>query len=430
MPGLSPKTPTYLATSAQTAALTMTSAASNRPTIPATTTRVFLKQESVDLNKETPYQVTAPFIPIYSPACLGNAYGGGYIIVPTVFVNNPEVKDSGNSTLGYNFSYSNNTSGSAHPNTTMIIISNSSPPPTISTVTLRKVQPGGLDLTSTPTARTSLTSTLASHPPTSSTLRATFSYGRTISPDRLNTTSIDGESRIGILHTFASPKSSSSVGVLPSKDLLDENVSGNALPNKDQPSKVVLSQNTSTQDLPKDAISTVFYSKDLLTNDPLRMSSPTKDVLSKDYPRENRRPGKFTDSVYTQSIGSTTSASSKTIQSSSHSTTPTKFHPENLEFSSPQSAASNPLTVAGQNAKTLDAGPIIYQEAVTFAFTALDIRESLSPTPPQIYGEALNVSTVSKGDSSSAVSFLGGFRGLTTNILATMLGFVIHGFFT
>ncbi|KAL9038225.1 MAG: hypothetical protein Q9214_005367 [Letrouitia sp. 1 TL-2023] len=419
IPEFSPKTPTYLATSAQTAALTMTSAASRRPTIPAATTRMFLKQGSVDLNKETPYRVTAPAIPVYSPACLGNAYGGGYIIVPTVFVTNPEVKDSGNSTLRYNFSYGKNPSGLAYPNTTMIIIGTSSPPPTISTVTLKKVQPGGPDLTSTPAARTSQRSTLASRPPISSALWATSSYGTATLPGRLRTTSIDGEGRITILHTFASPTSSGYTGGLPSKDLLNEDAPGNALPNKDPPSKVVISQNTPTQELPKDLVNKVIYSKDLLTNDPLSMSHPTKDVLIKDHPGGNRRPEKFTDPVYGQSIGSATSVGSKTVQSSSHSTTSTESHPEKSEFLSSQSVASNPLTTASRGPKTLDADPIVYQEAVTFEFPALDIRKSSSPTPTQFHGKAVNVSTVSKGNPSRRVSFSRG------HILATMLGIVI-----
>lgn len=389
---------------------------------------MFLKQESVNLDKETPYRVTAPVIPIYSPACLGNAYGGGYIIMPTVFVTNPEAKDIGNSTLGYSFSYSRNSSGSAHPNTTTAITGTSSPSPTTSTVTLKKAQPDGSDLTSALTAQASLRSTLVSHPPISSALQATFPYRIATSPSRSNITSTGGDGRISTLHTFASSTSSSYEGVLPSKDLLDKDVPGKALPNKDPSRKIVPSQNPPSQDLPKDLTSKVFYSKELLTNDPSSMIYLSKDVLSKDQPGENMGSGKFTDPVYGQGIGSTKSASSKSVQSSSHSTTRTEFYPETSVFSSPLSAALNPLTVAGQNAKTFDGGPKLYQEAVTFEFPALDIRESLSPTPPQLQGEALNVSTVPKGDPSSAVTFLGS-RGLVAKILATMFGVVAHGLF-
>ncbi|KAL9611602.1 MAG: hypothetical protein Q9167_003760 [Letrouitia subvulpina] len=426
MPGFSPKTPTYLATSAQTAALTMTSAASRRPTAPATTTRVFLKQELVDLGKETPYRVTAAVIPVYSPACLGNAYGGGYIIMPTVFVSNPEVKDGDNSTLGYNFSYGQYPSGSAHPNTTMIIIGTISPPPTTSTVTLRKVQPGAPDLTSTPTARSSLRSTLASRGSITSVSQTAVSYGAATSPSRLRTISINGEGRISTLPTFASPTLSNYVGVLSSEDL---DVPGKALSNKDSPNKTVLSQNAPSQDLPsKDLVSKVIYSKDRSSNESSSMSHPAKDVLSNDHFRGNRRPGGFNDPVYSQSIASTTSASSKIVQSASYSITPTASYLEKSRFSSSSSTTSNPLAEAGQDADTLDTSPKIYREAITFEFSAFDIRES-SPTPPRLHGNALNVSTVSKGNSSSAVSFLGGSGALTANLLATILGFVVHGLF-
>ncbi|KAL8923296.1 MAG: hypothetical protein Q9208_004696 [Pyrenodesmia sp. 3 TL-2023] len=89
LPPYSPKIPTYVATSARLAPVSMTSGAPGDPSGSAPTDKNFLRQGSVDPTKDVPAIATSTLIPIYSPACLGNAYGGGYVVTPTVSAANP-----------------------------------------------------------------------------------------------------------------------------------------------------------------------------------------------------------------------------------------------------------------------------------------------------------------------------------------------------
>ncbi|KAL8710455.1 MAG: hypothetical protein Q9220_004887 [cf. Caloplaca sp. 1 TL-2023] len=105
LPPYTPKVPTYVATSAVTAPLSLTSAAVGTPSAGAPTTRIFLEQGVVDPIKDLPSPTAIPIIPVYSPACLGNAYGGGYVITPTAFVANPNATGIAMIPPAYGFSY-------------------------------------------------------------------------------------------------------------------------------------------------------------------------------------------------------------------------------------------------------------------------------------------------------------------------------------
>lgn len=104
LPPYTPKVPTYVATSAGTAAVDMTSGAPGGPGGAAPTDRNFLPKGFVDPTKD-PVSVTSPVVPVYSPACLGNAYGGGYVITPTLSVTNPNATGIAKIPPAYGFSY-------------------------------------------------------------------------------------------------------------------------------------------------------------------------------------------------------------------------------------------------------------------------------------------------------------------------------------
>ncbi|KAL9596186.1 MAG: hypothetical protein Q9219_005972 [cf. Caloplaca sp. 3 TL-2023] len=105
LPRFIPKTPMYVATSARTAAVTMTTGAPGTLAANAPTTSVFLPQSIVDPTKDLPAITTSTILPLYSPACLGNAYGGGYVITPTLFVVNPNATSIRKIPPVYGFSY-------------------------------------------------------------------------------------------------------------------------------------------------------------------------------------------------------------------------------------------------------------------------------------------------------------------------------------
>ncbi|KAI4141474.1 MAG: hypothetical protein L6R39_005312 [Caloplaca ligustica] len=105
MPPYTPKIPTYVATSAGLAPVSMTTGAPGNPTGNAPTTRVFLQQGSVDPTKDIPAIGTSTIIPLYSPACLGNAYGGGYVITPTMSTPNTNATGAAVVPPAYGFTY-------------------------------------------------------------------------------------------------------------------------------------------------------------------------------------------------------------------------------------------------------------------------------------------------------------------------------------
>ncbi|KAL8951406.1 MAG: hypothetical protein Q9222_002627 [Ikaeria aurantiellina] len=100
-----PKIPTYVASSAATAPLSLTSGALGAPIAGAPTTRILLKQGFVNPIQDLPPSTPISVIPVYSPACLGNAYGGGYVITPTMFVANPNATGIAMIPPAYGFSY-------------------------------------------------------------------------------------------------------------------------------------------------------------------------------------------------------------------------------------------------------------------------------------------------------------------------------------
>ncbi|KAI4174492.1 MAG: hypothetical protein LQ343_002249 [Gyalolechia ehrenbergii] len=105
LPPYTPKVPTYVATSAATAPVSMTSGAPGNPTANAPATNIFLSQGSVDPTKDLPPIATSTIIPLYSPACLGNAYGGGYVITPTISAANLNATGLAKIPPAYGFSY-------------------------------------------------------------------------------------------------------------------------------------------------------------------------------------------------------------------------------------------------------------------------------------------------------------------------------------
>ncbi|KAL8762020.1 MAG: hypothetical protein Q9184_001912 [Pyrenodesmia sp. 2 TL-2023] len=105
LPPYSTKIPTYVATSARLAPVSMTSGAPGNPSGNAPTDKNFLEQGSVDPTKDAPAIATSTLIPIYSPACLGNAYGGGYAVTPTVSAANPNRTGIAVINPAYGFTY-------------------------------------------------------------------------------------------------------------------------------------------------------------------------------------------------------------------------------------------------------------------------------------------------------------------------------------
>lgn len=121
LPPYTPKIPTYVATSAGIAPVSMTSGAPGDPTANARATENFLSQGSVDPTKDLPPLATSTITPLYSPACLGNAYGGGYVITPTVSAANTNVTGAGKIPPAYGFSYKLESAGSPTYSAAVII---------------------------------------------------------------------------------------------------------------------------------------------------------------------------------------------------------------------------------------------------------------------------------------------------------------------
>ena len=131
LPPYTPKIPTYVATSAGTAPLDMTSGAPGSPGGVAPTNRIFLQQGFVDPTKD-PVAVTSSMVPVYSPACLGNAYGGGYVITPTLSVANTNATGIAKIPPAYGFSYKFEPTVSPGYGGAVVIMDTKAPAPTVS----------------------------------------------------------------------------------------------------------------------------------------------------------------------------------------------------------------------------------------------------------------------------------------------------------
>ncbi|KAL9581324.1 MAG: hypothetical protein Q9212_003965 [Teloschistes hypoglaucus] len=131
LPPYTPKIPTYVATSASVAAISMTTGASGYPSANnAHTTRVFLPKGSVDPLKDIPEVATSSTVPLYSPACLGNAYGGGYVITPTVSAPNANGTAVAKIPPAYGFTYKLEPTQSPGYGAAVVIASTGGPTPT------------------------------------------------------------------------------------------------------------------------------------------------------------------------------------------------------------------------------------------------------------------------------------------------------------
>ncbi|KAL8789068.1 MAG: hypothetical protein Q9213_001331 [Squamulea squamosa] len=137
LPPYTPKVPTYVATSAGTAPLDMTSGALGNPGGAAPTNRIFLQQGSVDPTKDA-MTVDSSVVPVYSPACLGNAYGGGYVITPTLFAANTNATGIAKIRPAYGFSYKLEPTQSLGYAGAVMIVDSKAPAPTIRSATSTK----------------------------------------------------------------------------------------------------------------------------------------------------------------------------------------------------------------------------------------------------------------------------------------------------
>ncbi|KAL8846367.1 MAG: hypothetical protein Q9221_008546 [Calogaya cf. arnoldii] len=131
LPPYTPKVPTYVATSAGTAPLDMTSGAPGGPDGAAPTNRNFLPKGFVDPSKD-PVTVTSSMVPVYSPACLGNAYGGGYVITPVLSVANANATGIAKVRPAYGFSYKFEPTITPGYGGAVIIVDTKPPAPTMS----------------------------------------------------------------------------------------------------------------------------------------------------------------------------------------------------------------------------------------------------------------------------------------------------------
>ncbi|KAL8956574.1 MAG: hypothetical protein Q9183_006274, partial [Haloplaca sp. 2 TL-2023] len=131
-----PKVPTYVATSARLAAVTMTVGPSGNPVGNAQTTGIFLSKGFVDPTRDIPSVDRSTIVPLYSPACLGNAYGGGYVITPTLSV--PHTNATGGVKIppAYGFTYKSEPTASPYYDAAVFIagttsqVSSAGPTPT------------------------------------------------------------------------------------------------------------------------------------------------------------------------------------------------------------------------------------------------------------------------------------------------------------
>ncbi|KAL8974874.1 MAG: hypothetical protein Q9197_000907 [Variospora fuerteventurae] len=130
LPPYTPKDPTYVATSARIAPVSMTAGAPGSPTANAPATDVFLQQGFVDPTKDAPRIAASTIIPLYSPACLGNAYGGGYVITPTLSAANPNGTSLAIIPPAYRFTYKLEPTESPSYSAAVVVMNTKDPLPT------------------------------------------------------------------------------------------------------------------------------------------------------------------------------------------------------------------------------------------------------------------------------------------------------------
>ncbi|KAI4129373.1 MAG: hypothetical protein LQ341_006574, partial [Variospora aurantia] len=130
LPPYTPKDPTYVATSARIAPVSMTAGAPGSPTANAPATNVFLQQGFVDPTKDAPRIAASTIIPLYSPACLGNAYGGGYVITPTLSAANPNGTSLAIIPPAYRFTYKLEPTESPSYSAAVVVMNTKDPLPT------------------------------------------------------------------------------------------------------------------------------------------------------------------------------------------------------------------------------------------------------------------------------------------------------------
>ncbi|KAL8933260.1 MAG: hypothetical protein Q9216_006448 [Gyalolechia sp. 2 TL-2023] len=166
LPPYMPKIPTYVATSAGIAPVSMTSGPSGNPTANARATMNFLSQGSVDPTKDLPSIATSTIIPLYSPACLGNAYGGGYVITPTISAANSNATGIARIPPAYGFSYKLEPTQSPAYGAAVIMADTKASGPTRLPIETATSASSGI---SVPVPAGSLHFGVTTHPPSSST---------------------------------------------------------------------------------------------------------------------------------------------------------------------------------------------------------------------------------------------------------------------
>ncbi|KAL8685924.1 MAG: hypothetical protein Q9224_005615, partial [Gallowayella concinna] len=129
LPPYTPKVPTYVATSARMAPVDMTSGGPGGPDGAGPTNEIFLQKGFVDPSQNLVFP-TSPVIPLYSPACLGNAYGGGYVITPTMSVANTNATGVAKIPPAYGFTYKLEPTQSLDYDGAVIIVDTKHPGPT------------------------------------------------------------------------------------------------------------------------------------------------------------------------------------------------------------------------------------------------------------------------------------------------------------
>lgn len=185
LPPYTPKVPTYVATSARLAPLSMTSGTPGHPTSNTPTDKNFLSQGSVDPTKGAPAIATYTLIPLYSPACLGNAYGGGYVVTPTISAANPNATGTAIIPPAYGFTYKLQPTQSLAYSAAVVVMDTKGPVPT--GAPLPSASPASSSASAPSLGSTqpsnSITGTSASTPvtsgPLSEALKATPGFGST-----------------------------------------------------------------------------------------------------------------------------------------------------------------------------------------------------------------------------------------------------------
>ncbi|KAI4194000.1 MAG: hypothetical protein LQ348_002723 [Seirophora lacunosa] len=207
LPPYTPKDPTYVATSARMAPVSMTAGAPGSPTANAPATKTFLQQGFVDPTKDAPRIAASTIIPLYSPACLGNAYGGGYVITPTLSAANTNGTAVADIPPAYRFSYKLEPTESPAYSAAVVVVNTKDPLPT------RALSPSTL-----PTGTASIVSTRGGAQPLDSVTRTrTTSTGEPLALSRepnFRSTPSKDDGQENTLKTSSVPTGTAVSGVL------------------------------------------------------------------------------------------------------------------------------------------------------------------------------------------------------------------------